>query len=107
MSLPFEETQTAFLPELSTDASDVNHLVCCRDSWASTFCGMSTENEPINLVSDFVCAMCMEEATRQYGGPLDEGICPIDRTPCPDESEIDDRISRASLDHPPDKAVPA
>ena len=78
---------------LSHDPDEVNHIVCCRRSWDTTFCGMSGEDVPVNLASTFFCTMCLEVAMREYGGPLDEGICPIDKRPCPEEAEIDVRIS--------------
>lgn len=78
---------------LSHDPDEVNHVVCCRRTWDTTLCGMSAEHVPVNLSSRFICAMCLEVAMREYGGPLDDGVCPLDKTRCPDEAEIDVRIS--------------
>lgn len=91
-----EETVTRVVPaarELSPNPDEVNHLVCCRQTWDTAFCGMSLEHAPINLASQFICVMCLEVAIGRYGGPLDEGICPLDKTSCPDDAELDVRIS--------------
>ncbi len=81
---------------LSHDAHEVNHLVCYRESWTTTLCGMSAEDMPINLASDLLCVVCVDEAVRLFRRLPEPGICPIDATSCPDESEIDDRIRRAT-----------
>lgn len=80
---------------LSDDPDEVNHVVCCRRSWTVTMCGL-TEEQPINLTSAFLCAMCIETITRLRPTWPDEEprICPLDHRPCPPEHEVDERIER-------------
>ena len=81
----------------SDDPGEVNHLVCCRESWAVTLCGIA-DKHPINLASAFLCVMCVETITRlrPTWRTDDPPICPLDQTPCPPEEEIDERIARAT-----------
>ena len=84
--------------EVTDDADEVVHLVCCRDvSWRRALCG--EPGDRLALEPRHVCSMCVEEAKRlQPGWTLlqEQYRCPVDGRLCPSEAEIDEEIARRS-----------
>jgi len=90
-----DPTETVAPFEIAHEPTEITHLVCCRDSWGTTFCGTGTEGLRINLAAEIICSMCIEEGIRLSRGEF--GVaCPLDHLPCPDDPEVDDRIDRAT-----------
>lgn len=91
-----QDTQLETTLGMSLDSYEVNHLVCCRESWDVALCGI--RGDKINITSGFICAMCLEEVERLRPGMLASGafVCPLDGSACPPDDEIDDRIRRAT-----------
>jgi len=80
---------------LTSDPSQVTHIVCCRAEWDMTICGFAVTNGHINVAGD-PCAMCVamvEDLWRSHGAPVDEH-CPYDASPCPSDEWLFDRIAR-------------
>ena len=80
---------------LTSDPTQVTHIVCCRAAWDVTICGFADTNGEINVTGD-PCAMCItmvEELWRSHGAPVDEH-CPYDASSCPSDEWLFDRIAR-------------
>ena len=100
--MPGVEIRTAPLVdplfEVTDDADELVHLVCCRDvSWRRAWCG--EESDRLSVSIERVCSMCLEEAERLRPGwasSPDGNVCPVDGNPCPCPAEVDDEIARRS-----------
>lgn len=80
---------------LLNDASELAHLVCCRDpTWDVALCGATPDH--VNLAAEVVCTMCVEVARGMPGWcpGADPPVCVRDGKHCPDEHDIDLRILR-------------
>lgn len=87
--------RTAARRELVSKPDEVSHVVCCRDEkWEKAWCGFDLREANVNAAGD-PCAMCMEVAkdlAARRGAALDEDLCPVDGTACPDWGTLFDRV---------------